>query len=133
MKYMLDTNICIYIIRKHPVNVLKHFKALKIGDVGISSVTLAELNYGVAKSLHQKQNHTALTAFIAPLEVVDFDSNAAYRYGIIRSNLELQGKPIGALDLMIAGHAQSLDVILVTNNIKEFSRVRDLALENWAE
>jgi tRNA(fMet)-specific endonuclease VapC len=131
MKYMLDTNICIYIIRKHPTNVSRHFKLLKVGDVGISSVTLAELNYGVAKSLHQKQNREALIGFIAPLEIADFDSDAAYRYGAIRSNLEIQEKPIGALDLMIAAHAQSLNTILVTNNTKEFSRVKDLVLENW--
>jgi len=132
MKYMLDTNICIYIIRKHPPEVLKHFCQLYIGDIGISSITLAELNYGVKKSLHKKQNLEALHAFIAPLEIVDFDAHAADCYGAIRAELEKIGKPIGSLDFMIAAHAQSLNIILVTNNTKEFSRVKGLAIENWA-
>lgn len=131
MKYMLDTNICIYIIKKHPENVLKKFKTFKLGDIYISSVTLAELMYGVYKSLHHQKNKTALEEFISPLEVMPFDEEAATHYGQIRARLGKNGTPIGALDMMIAAHAQALNLTLVTNNKKEFARVPHLKIEDW--
>lgn len=128
---MLDTNICIYIIKKQPLNVLKKFSSLEIGDIGISSITLAELIYGVEKSQQQQKNRAALEEFILPLDVMAFDDDAASYYGKLRSNLEKKGTPIGALDLMIAAHSQSLGAILVTNNRKEFMRVPKLTIEDW--
>ena len=131
MKYMLDTNICIYIIKKHPENVLNKFKTCEIGDIAISSVTLAELMYGAHKSLHQQKNKAALEEFTSPLEIMPFDDGAATHYGELRAYLEKKGTPIGSLDTMIAAHAQSLNVILVTNNKNEFSRVPHLKIEDW--
>lgn len=133
MKYMLDTNICIYIIKKQPDHVLKKFKTFKMGDICISSVTLAELVHGVEKSQHHQKNKTALEEFVLPLEIMPFDDLAAYQYGHIRAYLEKKGTPIGPLDLMIAAHADCLNFVLVTNNLKEFSRVPKLKLENWAD
>lgn len=131
MKYMLDTNICIYIIKKHPEKVIKKFKTLNIGDIGISSVTFAELMYGVFKSHHQQKNKIALKGFTMPLEILPFNENAATHYGEIRAELEKKGKLIGSLDMLIAAHAKSMDLILVTNNKKEFSRVSHLNIEDW--
>ncbi len=133
MKYMLDTNICIYIIKKQPESVLKKFKSFNVGDICISSVTLAELMYGVEKSHHPQKNKNALEEFILPLEIVPFDDMAAYHYGHIRAYLEKKGKSIGPLDLMIAAHAECLNSILVTNNKKEFSRIPKLNIENWID
>ncbi len=132
MKYMLDTNICIYIMRKRPENVLKKFQSVEVGDICISSVTLAELMYGVEKNMHHQKNRVALEEFVLPLEIVSFDDVSASSYASIRADLEKKGTPIGPLDLMIAAHAISLDLILVTNNIKEFSRVPGLIVEDWA-
>lgn len=131
MKYMLDTNICIYLIKRKPSQVLKKFQAHVLGDICVSSITVAELQYGVEKSQHPKQNQAALDLFLTPLEIVDFDSSAAQNYGQIRANLERLGTPIGAYDLLIAGHAQSLELTLVTNNTREFTRVPKLSVENW--
>lgn len=133
MKYMLDTNICIYLIKRKPPQVLAKFQTHSVGDIGISSITVAELQYGVAKSQQQQQNQTALDLFLAPLEIVDFDPAAARQYGQIRAELEQSGTPIGAYDLLIAGHARSLRVTLVTNNTREFTHVPDLKVENWVE
>jgi tRNA(fMet)-specific endonuclease VapC len=132
MKYMLDTNMCIYIIKKHPENVLKKFKTLDVGDICISSITLAELMYGAYKSHHQQQNKIALEEFAAPLEIVPFDGSAVDHCGQVRAYLEKKGTPIGSLDTMIAAIALSLDLLLVTNNVKEFSRVPHLKIEDWA-
>lgn len=131
MKLMLDTNICIAIIKQKPKNILQKFSAYQVGDICISSVTMAELRYGVAKSQHQEKNEAALNEFILPLEVVDFDEPASLYYGTLRATLEKQGTPIGSLDMMIAAHALSLNVSLVTNNTKEFSRVLGLKLLDW--
>ncbi len=133
MKYMLDTNICIYIIKKQPDDVLCRFKSVRAGDICISSVTLSELAYGVQKSQHQKKNMDALQEFILPLEIAPFDDTAAFFYGEIRENLEKKGTPIGSMDLLIAAHAQSVDLTLVTNNSKEFQRVNKLKIENWIQ
>lgn len=131
MKLMLDTNICIYLIKQQPSSVLDRFHALPVGTIGISIITLAELMYGAAKSRHPRRNHDALSEFASPLDIAHFDSGAAQMYGRIKSQLEKQGKPIGAMDLLIAAHAVSLDVSLVTNNVGEFARVPGLRVENW--
>jgi tRNA(fMet)-specific endonuclease VapC len=131
MKLMLDTNICIYIIKQQPVAVLKRFLEYQIGDIGISSITLSELRYGVAKSLHQDKNAKALDEFITPLEIVSFDEAAAHVYGDIRAALEKAGTPIGAMDMLIAAHAVSLGIPLVTNNTREFERIPTLNIFDW--
>ncbi|MGV0102622.1 Twitching motility protein PilT [Nostoc sp. DSM 114160] len=133
MRYLLDTNICIYLIKQKPQKVLDKFQTLSISDVGISSITVAELEYGVAKSQQQKKNRIALMQFLLPLEIVEFNQASATIYGSIRSDLESRGLIIGAMDMLIASHALSLGVILVTNNVREFSRIPTLLLENWVE
>ena len=130
---MLDTNICIYIIKRKPVNVFEKFKSLSIGTVGISSITLAELQYGIMKSSDPKKNQEALDKFLTPLEILDFDYYATFEYGKIRAELEKRGTPIGPLDTLIASHAMSLKLTLVTNNVKEFERIPDLKIENWVQ
>jgi tRNA(fMet)-specific endonuclease VapC len=131
MKLMLDTNICIYIIKQQPAAVLKRFLEYQIGDIGISSITLSELRYGVAKSTHQEKNSKALDEFITPLEVVSFDEEAAHAYGEIRATLEKTGTPIGSMDMLIAAHAVSSGIPLVTNNAREFARIPALNIINW--
>ena len=133
MQFLLDTNICIYIIKQKPPEVLQRFNTYQVGDIGISSITVAELQFGVQKSQFPTKNKQALSQFILPLTIVDFDRAAAIVYGNnIRAKLEKQGTPIGSLDTLIAAHALSLQVILVTNNVKEFSRVPNLQIDNWA-
>lgn len=131
MKLLLDTNICIYIIKQKPANVLERFLEYQIGDIGISSVTLSELRYGVAKSAHRDKNAKALDEFIIPLEVVSYDEAAAHVYGDIRASLEKAGMPIGSMDMLIAAHAVSLGIPLVTNNTREFLRIPSLNLIDW--
>ena len=130
---MLDTNTCIYIIKKKPAYVIKRFHKARISDIGISSITLSELVYGAVKSSKPEQNHMALAQFAAPLEILAYDPKASQLYGDIRYHLEKKGTPIGALDLLIAAHALSAGCVLVTNNEKEFGRVPNLKIENWAE
>lgn len=130
---MLDTNICIYIIKQRPPEVLEHFRDYQIGDIAISSVTLAELRYGVAKSQYQDKNAKALDEFIIPLELLSFDEGATLAYGEIRATLERLGAPIGSMDLLIAAHAVSLGVTLVTNNIREFIHVPGLKVIDWVK
>ena len=132
MKFMLDTNICIYLIKQKPVKVLKHFKSSSIGDIGISTISLAELRYGVSKSQHVEKNHQALNEFILPLEVADFDGKAAEEYGIIRADLEKKGKPIGSMDMLIGAHAISLGATLVTNNVRDFKEIKHLKVVDWS-
>jgi tRNA(fMet)-specific endonuclease VapC len=132
MKYLLDTNICIYLIRQRPARVIQEMAQQQVGDVGLSSITVAELQYGVAKSAQVERNQSALEQFLAPLVIADFDAAAATVYGAIRALLERRGTPIGSLDTLIAAHALSLDVTLVTNNEGEFGRVPQLKLANWA-
>lgn len=132
MEFLLDTNICIYIIKKRPLVVFEKFRNISPGDIGISSITLAELEYGVQKSSDPKRNHEALQKFITPLEIYEFDALAAFEYGIIRSGLEKNGKLIGPLDMLISAHAKCLNLVLITNNEKEFKRVPGLKIENWA-
>lgn len=131
MKLLLDTNICIYIIKQQPVTVLNHFLEYQIGDIGISSITLSELRYGVAKSAHREKNAKALDEFVIPLEVVSYDESAAHAYGNIRATLEKAGTPIGSMDMLIAAHAVSLGIPLITNNTREFQRVPSLKIIDW--
>ncbi len=131
MKLMLDTDICIYLIKQHPPSVLERFLSHPVGDIGISSITVAELDYGVSKSLHATKNRLALAQFLSPLEIASFDREAAAAYGRIRTTLEKKGTLIGSMDLLIAAHALSLAVRLVTNNAREFRRVPGLRVENW--
>ena len=133
MQYMLDTNICIYIIKKKPKAVIERFFQTEISQIGISSITLSELLYGVSKSSNPDQNRIALAQFIAPLEILPYDDQAAQYYGNLRAHLERQGKPIGSLDMLIAAHALSASSILITNNEKEFSRIPALQIENWVK
>lgn len=128
---MLDTNICIYIIKQKPPEVLKRFMEYQVGDITISAITLAELHYGVAKSNYQGKNAKALDEFILPLEVLPFDEEATKAYGEIRAALEKVGNPIGSMDLLIAAHAVSRGVTLVTNNTREFHRVSGLTVVDW--
>ena len=132
MKYMLDTNICIYIIKHKPEKVIERFLKLNPKEICISSITFAELSYGVEKSLAKIKNHIALTLFLSNIEIRSFDMKAAEEYGGVRAELEAKGLPIGPLDTQIAAHARSLGLVLVTNNTKEFERVSGLQLENWA-
>lgn len=130
--YMLDTDICIYIIKKKPRSVLKYFQRLQPDELSMSSITFAELMNGAKKSQRVEDNIARLNELAGILEVKPFDQKAAIIYGNIRSALEKSGRIIGSNDLLIAAHALSLDCILVTNNEKEFSRVDGLKVENWA-
>ena len=133
IRYLLDTNICIYIIKQHPKQVIEHLRTLLVGDVAISAITLAELEYGAAKSSRPEQNREALIAFTAPLEVLPFDDDASLHYGEIRADLERAGMVIGAMDMLIAAHARSRSLKLVTNNSREFKRIHGLDIENWVK
>ncbi len=131
MRYLLDTNICIYIIKQSPPSVFKRFRTLKVGEVGISAITYYELQFGISKSLRPKENQLALTEFLAPLEVLDLPAAAAQIFGELRAFLQKQGTPIGNYDLLIATHALHLGLTLITNNTHEFERVPGLKVENW--
>lgn len=131
MRYLIDTNICIYVINKRPINIIRKFKEISIGDIGISSITLAELQYGVSKSKNIEKNQQRLNEFLAPFEILAFDEMATQYYGELRVWLEKSGNVIGPLDMLIAAHALSADLVLITNNEKEFKRVKGLSVENW--
>ena len=133
MKYLIDANICIYIMNKRPPAVIKKFKRFELGEIGISTITVSELQYGVSKSNHRKKNADRLEEFLAPLEMLTYDQMAARVYGDIRFQLENLGQPIGPLDLLIAAHAISRDLVLITNNEREFKRIKRLKVENWAK
>ena len=131
MKYLIDTNICIYIMNKRPAAVIKKFKQFELSKIGISTITVSELQYGVAKSTHRKKNEVRLAEFLAPLEILTYDEMAASVYGDIRYQLEKHGQPIGPLDLLIAAHAISKGLVLITNNDREFKRIEKLQVESW--
>ena len=131
MTYMLDTNIIAYAINKRPETVLRRLTAHEPEELCLSDITLGELEFGVCKSSRPEQNRLALLAFLAVLRVLPFDADAARHYGEIRWDLSRRGTPIGANDLLIAAHARSLGLTLVTNNLREFERVPDLTVENW--
>ena len=132
MKYLLDTDVCIYLINKRSSSVLEKLHACRVGDVGVSAITVSELRYGASKSQRPGQNHEALDLFLAPFEMMAFDESAATAYGEIRAQLEKAGDPIGPLDMLIAGQAKTLNVVLVTNNVREFKKVKGLKIEAWS-
>jgi tRNA(fMet)-specific endonuclease VapC len=132
MKYLLDTNICIYIINEKPSKVLRKFEQYPVYEFGISSITQAELQYGIEKSKNKKTNQDALDEFLLPLTILPFHGKKLVAcYGKIRASLESKGRTIGPLDMLIAAHALSLDLTIISNNIKEFSRIPRLKSENW--
>jgi tRNA(fMet)-specific endonuclease VapC len=133
VSWLLDTNICIYLIKKKPAVTLRRLRAVNVADVAVSSITVAELQYGVAKSARPEQNALALAELLAPLAVLPFDDAAATAYGLVRAELERAGTPIGGMDILIAAHAVALGRTIVTNNTREFRRVAGLRVENWAE
>lgn len=132
LKYMLDTNIVIYVIKRKPISALETFNR-HAGQLSISSITLAELIHGAEKSEQTEKNLQLVEDFTSRLVVLDYDTKAAAHYGNIRAELEQAGKMIGVNDLHIAGHARSEGLILVTNNLREFERVAGLRMENWVE
>lgn len=131
MKILLDTNICSYMMKNKPPGIKKRLSYYAAGDVGISAITLSELYFGVEKSQFNRVNREAIEQFISQLKIVEFDHRAAQCYGAIRAYLTSKGTPIGPLDMLIAAHAVALKVPLVTNNVREFSRVPDLECLNW--
>jgi tRNA(fMet)-specific endonuclease VapC len=133
MKFMLDTNTCIYIIKRKPPNVIGRFRQTEISQIGISSITLSELLYGVSRSSKPDQNKIALMQFVTPLEILPYDDEAAQYYGDLRTHLEKQGTPIGSLDMLIAAHALSIACTLITNNEKEFIRIPNMKIDNWVK
>lgn len=131
MRWMLDTNTCIAIIRRQPEIAIRKLRGKNIGQVGLSSISLGELTYGAEISGHPQQNLVALHEFLVPLEAAPFDEVCAFRYGALRAQIKRDGRPMGSLDTLIAAHALTLDVVLVTNNTKEFSHASGLRLEDW--
>ncbi len=127
---LLDTNTCIYVINNKPPEVFLRFRRFVLGEIGVSSVVAAELAFGAAKSASARNRH-ALELFLAPLEILPFDEAAVWAYGDLRADLERRGESIGSLDTMIAAHALSLNALLVTNNTREFAKVKGLQLDNW--
>jgi len=132
MRYMLDTNIIVYAKNARPEIVLKRFQQYNSGDLCISAITMAELEYGIYNSSKPDQNRLALLTFLSNIEVIPFDMDATKAYGQIRHDLKVRGNLIGASDMLIAAHAKSLGYTLITNNIVEFERVEGLLLDNWA-
>lgn len=131
MRYLLDTNICIYVIKQRPIHVLQRFFQEDPSQIALSSVSLFELQYGVSKSSKPEQNAAALQAFIQPLVILNFDQNTALQAGVIRTQSEQKGRIIGAYDLLIAAHALQHNLVLISHNVKEFKRIPKLKLENW--
>lgn len=133
MKYMLDTNICIFVIKQKPEEVIKRFLSHKPEELCISSITYAELMHGVEKSRAVDKNRLAIALLLSAINILDFDTEAAEEYGKVRAVLEKKGTPIGPMDMLIAAHAKSKDLVLVTNNTREFRRVEGLTIEDWAD
>lgn len=131
MKYLLDTNICIYLIKKQYPEIISRLLRVGFDKIGISTITIAELEYGVANSNHFMEAHAALLEFILPFEILDFNYGAASFYGKIRKELKDKGQPISDMDMLIASIAMANDLIVVTNNEKEFKRISGLNIENW--
>ena len=133
MRYLLDTDTCIYIVKHKPAGTLKRFEQTRAGDVGMSVITYLELVYGALKSRHVEANLARIEQLSGLIPVLPLDSRVGTHYGNLRTHLERSGSRIGAHDLLIAAHALCLGLIVVTNNVREFSRVRGLQIENWAE
>ncbi len=131
MRFMLDTDLCIALIKRKPGSILRRLTALAPGEAGLSAVTLAELRYGVAKSAQKDKNGLALDEFLLPLEVADFDEAAAEVYGAVRAGLEKAGTPIGPLDTQIGAHALSRGITVVSHNTREFRRIPGLTVVDW--
>lgn len=128
--YMLDTNICIYVMKNYPQDLRDKFNSLA-EQLCISSITLGELHYGAEKSARRADNLTAVEQFVARLEMLPFDARAAAHYGQVRAELERAGTPCGPHDMQIGGHARSQGLIVITNNAREFSRMKGIRVENW--
>jgi tRNA(fMet)-specific endonuclease VapC len=133
IQYLLDTNICIYVIQTKSSKVITRFKECDINEIGISTITMAEMEFGICGCIRIDEAMQGFLNFVTPLEIVDFTSADAHEYGKIRHHLKQIGKPIGGTDLMIAAQAISRDIILVTNTEKEFSRVPGIKIENWSK
>lgn len=133
MKYLLDTSVCVEMIRGRRTRLLKRLSERPTRDFGLSSITVAELQYGVWKSPQMTQEREALDEFLIPLTVLEFDFAATETYGRLRAHLESAGTPIGALDMLIAAHAVSRDLTVLTRNLKEFKRVPGLKSEDWTK
>ncbi|MEH2959543.1 type II toxin-antitoxin system VapC family toxin [Candidatus Merdisoma sp. JLR.KK006] len=133
MKYMLDTNICIYAIKHKPDTVIKKFLSHDPEELCISAITYAELMHGVEKSMAVERNRIAMSLFLSPITILQFDERAAEEYGRIKAELEKKGTPIGPMDTLIASHAKSRGLIIVTNNTREFNRVAGLTIEDWTQ
>lgn len=131
--YLLDTNICIYIIKRKPIDVLAILRKKVKKEIYVSSITIAELEYGIAKSVYPERNKIALIEFLSVFIILPFTGKDAFEYGSIRSSLEKNGTPIGSMDLLLASQARANNLILVTNNVKEFERVNGLTIENWVK
>lgn len=133
IKYMLDTNICIFAIKHKPESLVHRIEQCIPGELCISSITFAELLHGVEKSQAVERNRLALLLFLSKIAILDFDSEAADEYGKLRADLERKGTPIGPMDMLIAGHAKSEQLVVVTNNIREFKRISGLEIQDWTE
>jgi tRNA(fMet)-specific endonuclease VapC len=133
MRFLLDTSICIYLINKKDAGLLRKIQTYRNDDIAISTISIAELEYGVSKSSKTHQNRLALATFLIPFSALDFDQDAATEYGIIRTWLEANGKQVGPMDMLIAAQARLKGLILVTNNEKEFAQVPGLEVENWTK
>jgi tRNA(fMet)-specific endonuclease VapC len=129
--YLLDTNICIYIVNRHPAEIINRLEKYQVSDIKISSITVAEMEYGASKSKYREKNRKALKIFLSPFEIINFDSMDAEIYGIIRAELERNGNIIGPYDMQLAAQALRSDYVFVTNNIREFEKVKKLRTENW--
>ena len=130
MNYLLDTNTCIYMMKNHPP-VVEHYKTNKHLGIAVSTITAAELYFGVFNSVSPEKNGANLVKFLIGLEILEFDDSAAIEYGRIRAVLRRQGTPISPMDMLIAAHAKSQELVVVTNNVQEFARIEGLELENW--
>ena len=130
-RYMLDTDMCSYIIKEHPESVRQRLRKLAMEQLCVSVVTYAEMIYGVERSSSKRVNRPIVEDFVRHLDVMDWDTDAADQYGVIRAELETAGTPIGAMDMMIAAHAKSIKAVLVTNNQKHFTKIKGLKIDNW--
>jgi tRNA(fMet)-specific endonuclease VapC len=133
LKFLLDTNICVFLIRNKGMRVHEHIRGHRVGEIGISAITECELRFGADKSSAPEKNHLMLDRFFLTLPVLAFDSGCTREYGRIRAFLEKKGTPIGSLDMLIAAHALGMGLTLVTNNTREFSRVPSLRFEDWTK
>lgn len=131
-KYLLDTNICIYIAKNRPLIVRRRLESCQPGELAMSVITCGELRYGAEKSSRKSEAIKTIDQLMYSIVVLDIDETVTHHYGIIRADLERRGLVIGSNDLWIAAHAQAMGLTLVTNNMREFSRIDCLSVENWA-